>query len=348
MKILCADYGVQTYYRLNKAGIFPSQLLYGSVEMENKGYKVEYFQFSRAQNIQGIWHDLKSLYTHDYDVLYLPYIRSKTVFILLFFKLLKLYNHKIIGIQHKTIEGNCISRRWKKYLYRGINRIFFHSPLNLEESVSSRIVCQEQTEVLYWGVQLLYYDNKIKKDSQNLTSDFISTGMENRDFRTLLLGFEYINAPLKIYATKRFGCSDYLFSYNNISNNIFINYVEQKDDTIYKLTQIVANSYCVVVLILEEFCTYCVGHTSIVEALALGKPLIVTDNPYHPIDVEKEGVGLKVKPSDSQSLVGAVNYLKNNREQALEMGRKARKLAEVKYNIDVCAKQIMEAIDNLY
>ena len=69
---------------------------------------------------------------------------------------------------------------------------------------------------------------------------------------------------------------------------------------------------------------------------------------YHPIDVEKEGVGLKVKPSDSQSLVGAVNYLKNNREQALEMGRKARKLAEVKYNIDVCAKQIMEAIDNLY
>ena len=77
-------------------------------------------------------------------------------------------------------------------------------------------------------------------------------------------------------------------------------------------------------MILEEFCTYCVGHTSIVEALALGKPLIVTDNPYHPIDVEKEGVGLKVKPSDSQSLVGAVNYLKNNREQALEMGRKAR------------------------
>lgn len=41
---------------------------------------------------------------------------------------------------------------------------------------------------------------------------------------------------------------------------------------------------------------YYTDHASIVEAIALGKPVIVTDNPYHSIDVEKEAIGIKVRP----------------------------------------------------
>ena len=199
----------------------------------------------------------------------------------------------------------------------------------------------------YWGAQLSYY-NKIRENVHFSACNFISTGMENRDFKTLLSGFERLDIPLKIYATKRFGCSNYLLSYENESKNIYVEYVEQRDDTIYNLAKIVAESYCVVVPLLSEYCVYCVGHTSIVEAMALGKPVIVTDNPYHPIDVEKEKIGLKVKASDPQSLMEAVLYLRNHEEEARMMGCRACALAESKYNINVCAENVSCTILSLY
>jgi len=346
MKILCADYGVQTYYRLNKMGLLPSQLLYGAVELEHFGYDVEYFQFSNVQNLDGIWHDLKSLYALKYDILYLPYIRSKAIFILLFLKFLGLYKCRIIGVQHKTINGGGRCKRiLKKLIYKNIDRILFHSPLNMKESILSGIITEKQSRLLYWGAQLSYYD-EIMKNCHSKSDSFVSTGMENRDFKTLLSGFESLDVLLRIYATKRFACSDYLLTYKNLSKTIHVEYVEQKDDTIVSLAKIVAESYCVVVPLLSEYCVYCVGHTSIVEAMALGKPIIVTDNPYHPIDVEKEGIGLKVKPSDSQSLMEAVLYLRNHKEEARMMGCRARALAESKYNIDICAKSIFQIINS--
>lgn len=343
MKILCADYGVKTYYRLNKAGLFPSQLLYGAVELENMGFDVDYYQISNRQSLKNVFLDIRELCLLDYDVLFLPYIRSKAIFIILLFKYLGLYKRRIIGVQHKTISAYGLKGLLQRKLYKGVDCMFFHSQKNMLETIANGFTCEEKSQILHWGVQQSFYD-KIKKSENTESKVFISTGMENRDFKTLLLGFKDSGKCLNIYATKRFSCSNYLINNMPISSDISIVFVEQKDDTIRELAKKVNDAFCVVVPVLEEYCTYCVGHTSMVEAMALGKPLIVTDNPYHPIDVEKDEIGIKVAPDNPQSLQNAIIWLNNHREKAEIMGCNARKLSESLYNIDVCAKEISDAI----
>ena len=74
---------------------------------------------------------------------------------------------------------------------------------------------------------------------------------------------------------------------SNAPNIMIHKIIKEKNNQSYTVMK-VKESTCVVVPINEQGLTYCTGHTSIVEALALGKPVIVTDNIYHPIDVEKE------------------------------------------------------------
>lgn len=346
MRILCADYGVKTYYRLNKVGIFPSQLLYGAVELEELGYKIDYYQISNNQGFKNVIRDLKQLFTLKYDILFLPYIRSKAILIILLLKYLGIYKKPVIGVQHTTISTHGFNKILQKKIYKKLDVVFFHSHKNMQETIASGFINDEKAQVLHWGVQLSFYD-KIKVSKEPDSMFFISTGMENRDFKTLLSGFRNINTDLKVFATKRFYCSNYLIKNTQISPNINIEFVEQKDNTIKELAEKVKQAFCVVVPILEEHCTYCVGHTSMVEAMALGKPIIVTDNPYHPIDVEKENIGIKVKPSDPQSLQNAIRWLQNHKEDAQLMGLKARALSESLYNIDICAKEIANEIHRI-
>lgn len=87
---------------------------------------------------------------------------------------------------------------------------------------------------------------------------------------------------------------------------------------------------------------YSVGLTTLVEALGIGLPIIVSDNPYFEMDVEREGVGVKVPYGDVEAWVKAVNYLSENKELAVKMGLKARKLAEDKYNLELYSKEIVD------
>ena len=84
---------------------------------------------------------------------------------------------------------------------------------------------------------------------------------------------------------------------------------------------------------------------SIVEAMALGKPVISSYNPYSPVDIEKEHIGFVV--NDEKSWIHAINYLHTHRKEAHEMGNRARLLAESKFNIKACARQLSCCLESL-
>ena len=64
---------------------------------------------------------------------------------------------------------------------------------------------------------------------------------------------------------------------------------------------------CVVIPVEREDLYCCVGFTSVVEAMAMSKPIISTRNPYYPIDLGKEGIGIYV--DDIDSWVNAITYI---------------------------------------
>jgi len=341
MKILCCGYGIKTIAKLHDEGRLPSNLLYGTVEMKNDGHDVEYFQLSRAGGIKGILGDVRSIFSHKHDLLFIPYIHNKSLYILLFLKLIGLYRKRVVGVLHMTPDRpNWLYRR----ILRTIDHTFFHSEKNRQECVSLGCTRETASSVIHWGVQLDYYDRL----QAAATVEFISTGMENRDFPTLLKAFTSTSETLSVYIPEKYKDTAEMKPFGeNLAKNIRLEFVHQTDDTIRELAAIAKGSFAFVIPVLKEALHYCVGHTSMVEALAMGKPMIVVKNPYHPIDVEQEQVGLTYEAGNPDSLKKAIEWLAEHKEEADAMGKRARRLAETTYNIKSCAEQIEQVIATL-
>lgn len=91
------------------------------------------------------------------------------------------------------------------------------------------------------------------------------------------------------------------------------------------------------------------GFTNLMEALAVGRPVIVTRTGAlaGELDVEKAGCGLHVPADDPQALANAINELAGNPARAEKMGEIGRQLAETRYNIGQYAAGLHNFFESL-
>jgi glycosyltransferase involved in cell wall biosynthesis len=75
-----------------------------------------------------------------------------------------------------------------------------------------------------------------------------------------------------------------------------------------------------------------VGLTEVNDALALGRPVIMTRTPGLGFDIESEGFGIWVEPHDADGLARAITTFREDASMVNEMGRNARAFAETKWN----------------
>jgi glycosyltransferase involved in cell wall biosynthesis len=81
----------------------------------------------------------------------------------------------------------------------------------------------------------------------------------------------------------------------------------------------------------------------------MARPVTITRTGALPseIDIEGTGCGIFVPPEDADAIAEAINYLGDNPEQAADMGRRGRTLAERYYNIERYATDLYEFFDTL-
>jgi len=86
---------------------------------------------------------------------------------------------------------------------------------------------------------------------------------------------------------------------------------------------------------------------SIIEAMALRKPVVSTDIPGpRDIVIDKE-TGFLVPPGDTKAMSEKINYLLANKEAYRKMGEAGRIRAEELFNIKLCAKRLEELYESL-
>jgi glycosyltransferase involved in cell wall biosynthesis len=92
-----------------------------------------------------------------------------------------------------------------------------------------------------------------------------------------------------------------------------------------------------------------VGMTNLIEAMSMGRPVIVTRTGAlaTEIDVEKAGCGLHVPAANPEALAEAMEELTNNPGRAQAMGEAGRRLAERRYNIDRYASELHKFFQSL-
>jgi glycosyltransferase involved in cell wall biosynthesis len=107
-------------------------------------------------------------------------------------------------------------------------------------------------------------------------------------------------------------------------------------------------AHCRAVLIpLQEDQNTTAGLTNAIEALAVGKPVLMTRTGCLDLDVAASGCGFYVNPGDADGWARAMRILVQDPHLALEMGRHGRAFAEKYYNTERFGRDICEFFDRL-
>jgi glycosyltransferase involved in cell wall biosynthesis len=81
------------------------------------------------------------------------------------------------------------------------------------------------------------------------------------------------------------------------------------------------------------------GLTELNDALALGKPVVMTRTPHLPFDLDATGVGITVGLGDEQGWVSALNTLADA-DFRQQMGARARRFADEEFNYEIFSREL--------
>ena len=80
--------------------------------------------------------------------------------------------------------------------------------------------------------------------------------------------------------------------------------------------------------------------TSLLEAMAVGKPVIATKVGGIPEVVRHQKNGLLIEPDNVESLANAIRYMLQNKEEAKNMGKQAAKTISERFRLEIVADKI--------
>lgn len=337
-------------YRQWQEGRFPGHLLYGATHLERYGidtvmhfYKPDYIHRVKL-TFQTAWRVLTC--RQKYDVLYATSFRGIELIVLL--RALHLFRKPVVIWHHQPIvkSGSCLREFFARFFYRGIDHMFFFSDRLMQESLKSRKAKAGNMQMVHWGADLDFYDRLMNETgTERRRSGFISTGKERRDMPTLVKAFGRTDERLDIYISRNACGDDYsrIFGGLSVAPNIKVNFVNSLIP--YELAQKVCRAQCVVICCKET--NYTVGLTTLVEAFALGIPVICSRNLTFAMDIDACGVGITVPYYDSDAWEKAIKYIASHPEEAAEMGRRGRMLAENLFNLENCTREVAEKLKEI-
>ena len=334
---------IQRILREIAEGKHPRHFLYGALELKKYGIDViwhRYIPTSRRWKKMLIttWRILRC--SREIDAVYATHYVGLELII--FLRALGLFRKPVVIWHHQPIVRSKSSfREWLgHFFYRGIDDAFFFSQKLINDSLSIGKFPGSRMHLGHWGADLEYYDRLLAENAQR--KGFVSTGKERRDFPTLVEAFRQTGQTLDIYVNPQNNQDKYrsFFDQMSLPENIHLHYTDGM--TVDDYARKVNSSQCVVICCQES--RYTVGLTTVVEALALGLPMICSRNPQIPVDFDREGCGIAVDYYDVEGWKKAIAYVASHPDEAKEMGRKGRLLAEKTFNEERCGREVAELL----
>jgi glycosyltransferase involved in cell wall biosynthesis len=330
----------------------PDHHLYGINYFYHRGYEVEIVPYKNSPFLQSInqllskgkfpvplgdldqqWSTLRFL--NNADLIYAP-CQTQT-YLLSYLRALGLIKIPIVSLAHHPLARGRLSwlrSPFTKLWVRG-NDAF----PSLSQAVADEInlILPLRSSATNWGPDANFYPYL-----DNLGKGVVAAGRTGRDFITFGLAASQTNTPTHIICLENSVSS----AFKTFGNNVQI--TVQPDNNYMKypeLLEIYANARVLAIPMVSGFSLS--GLTSLMDALGMGKPVIMTKNPFIDIDIEAEGIGKWVAPGDIEGWKNAIKFFEDNEEQALEMGKKARKLVDTRLCSKTFAHQIIDIFDKV-
>lgn len=153
-----------------------------------------------------------------------------------------------------------------------------------------------------------------------------SAGAINRDYDTLIAAMQPLNIPTKIAAD-----TAWRYSAGVTEQRELPSFVEMRSwGTYVKLRELYATSAIVVVPLSKSMLS---GVTVALEAMAMGKPVILTRNPYVESFMTHGETGYFVPPGDPEAIRSLVRRLLDDPSEAERVGARAREAVLSRFTV---------------
>lgn len=185
----------------------------------------------------------------------------------------------------------------------------------------------DRTLVLGWGPDLDFPGYRPAGEEL-----IVSTGRTGRDLRTLVAAAELVDAPFRIHVDAQWTGP----APTNVDFAVGAPYSDVLDD--------LCRAAVVAISLLPPGAIGSAGLTEINDALALGKPIVMTANPYIDVDLVGVGCGRTVGLGDVAGWAGVLGELWNDAAARAQMGRSGRAYAERGWNAKTFGEGIVSAV----
>jgi glycosyltransferase involved in cell wall biosynthesis len=176
----------------------------------------------------------------------------------------------------------------------------------------------EYSETIPWGPDKNYYEV-----GAGAGKGAIAAGMTGRDFNTFGRASTEAGMAARIVCCDR----DIPKSASNFGPNVSLEiHQSDKPQGYRRLAKSFAAARVLAIPLYAQ--DTLAGLTSLMDALGVGRPVIVTRNPLLDLDVEALGIGRWVNTGDVSGWIAALRWFDSHPTEAMEMGRKARALVD--------------------
>jgi glycosyltransferase involved in cell wall biosynthesis len=333
-------------------GLCPAHHLWGASHLSAFGIESEILPFERFPQLNRRWRVQRALNCNsremialDQQVRALIHRRTDVIyaacqdhtFLLARLRHLGLLRKPIVTTIHHPIAPHSVEER----LLNAHDLVFCLSRVLRDQILARDLVSPEKLVVVDWAPDLDFYGPFVAYESQpkHVQPVIISAGKSNRDYDTLVDGSRGLSCRLEIF------CS------SNSAPSVVC------DPAQVKLTVGArgSNATSHVEMRAEYARAYAIaipmpavdrlsGLTSLLDAMAIGRPVIMTRNRYIDIDIEALGFGIWVDAGDTEGWRAAIRSLIMDPQRAREMGRRARQATEERYNLMAYAESVARSL----
>lgn len=275
------------------------------------------------------------------DIVFVPW--APYGLLLAFLKMLHLYRTPVVAMSQlsmlnrgSTKKQRILESLQRYILFKGLDKIIFMGEKTLEKALQNNVPEKHQNYIS-WGVDLDFFSNFIEAQTEAPRQDyFLAVGYCNRDYKMLIELFKGLDFDLRIFGDP--GRNEKISK--KVPPNVYLD--EKLKPSITSTGQLRKEYYNAlgVVIPLTKQSNSAQGSTVMLEAMAMAKPIIVTDNDHYTIDVEKERIGFKIPLGDADGWRQAMQYLIDHPEEAKEMGQRGLALCQKKYNYSAFSRSL--------
>ncbi len=341
------NYPFEDVWQEVRRGEKPDHHLYGINHFHRRGYEVEVVPFRSSSSLQALDNRLRrsplplgSLEQQSWtlrqmkagDLLYAPCQTQTNVLSLA--RRLHMIKTPMLCIAHHPFDAGRLIRLRQFYFQQVVRGTDAYPALS--EGVAKMLTAVGARSVaLRWGPDATYY-----RPTYEVGEVAVAAGRTGRDFATFARAAVQSGVPAEIICLRPDALA--LSPGPNLQLNIqpekgYMNYLE--------LMSIFSRARVLAIPLVKN--TSLAGLTSLMDALGMGKPVIMTRHPLIDIDIEKEGIGIWVEAGDVDGWSRALQFFYTHPEEAKAMGLRARALVDNGLNSTSFADQVMDLFDQL-